>query len=135
MTPLPDDAHVERLIAEAIERGELEPGAGAGRPFGPMSMDPDWWVRAFLEREGLPDRRTEIMRFRTSCVEAAIAAATLDDARAALARANREVRRWNEGVPEVHRIAELSEIWLLDARAGRPGTGIDPVRDADGDAP
>lgn len=45
---------VERTIREATERGEFSGLKGAGRPLdlGPAD-DPDWWVKRYLEREGL----------------------------------------------------------------------------------
>lgn len=45
---------VERQIREAMERGEFDNLGGAGRPLHVHDADdPDWWVKRFLEREGL----------------------------------------------------------------------------------
>lgn len=48
---------VERQIREAQERGEFDDLPGAGKPLSlgdPHSpQDPDWWVRAYAEREHL----------------------------------------------------------------------------------
>jgi len=45
---------VERLIREAIERGDLEPREGTGRPLDGLDRgyEPSWWARAWIEREG-----------------------------------------------------------------------------------
>jgi hypothetical protein len=50
----------ERLIAEAIERGELDPHEGLGDPILDLDDDPNWWVKKWVEREKLsasPDAR------------------------------------------------------------------------------
>jgi hypothetical protein len=51
------ESWAERLIREAIERGEFDHLPGAGRPLdlGPIDgpADPDWWIRAKLRRENL----------------------------------------------------------------------------------
>lgn len=43
----------ERLIREAIERGEIDPREGTGRPLRGLDRgyDPAWWARAWLERD------------------------------------------------------------------------------------
>jgi len=43
----------ERLIQEAIERGELDPTDGVGEPIEDLNNDPDWWVKKFVKRERL----------------------------------------------------------------------------------
>ena len=45
----------ERLIREAQERGEFDDLPGRGRPLRGVDGPPDelWWVRAYVEREGL----------------------------------------------------------------------------------
>jgi hypothetical protein len=45
---------VERAIREATERGEFDNLPGAGKPLRLGSPDdPEWWVKAFLRREGV----------------------------------------------------------------------------------
>ena len=44
---------VERLITEAIERGELDPQKGVGEPIQDLDDDPDWWVKKRVKRENL----------------------------------------------------------------------------------
>ncbi len=45
---------VERAIREATERGEFDDLPGAGKPLRlGRPDDPEWWVKAFLRREGL----------------------------------------------------------------------------------
>ena len=45
---------VERQIREATERGEFDGLPGAGKPLDLGDVDdPDWWVKRFVEREGL----------------------------------------------------------------------------------
>ena len=51
------ESPVERAIREAVERGEFDDLPGRGKPLpgagrtGPV--DANWWVRGYLEREGL----------------------------------------------------------------------------------
>lgn len=48
------ESWVERTIREATERGEFSGLKGAGRPLDLGAPDdPDWWVKRYLEREGL----------------------------------------------------------------------------------
>lgn len=46
---------VERLIREAIEAGEFDNLPGAGEPLRDLigSYEPTWWVRKWMEREGI----------------------------------------------------------------------------------
>jgi DnaJ homologue, subfamily C, member 28, conserved domain len=46
---------IERIISEAIERGDLEPGAGVGEPIPDVdkAYDPAWWVKDWIERDRL----------------------------------------------------------------------------------
>ncbi len=48
---------MERLIREAIERGELEPNEGIGESISDLddTYDPNWWVKSWVERENLKD--------------------------------------------------------------------------------
>jgi hypothetical protein len=51
------ESPVEKAIREAQERGEFDNLPGAGKPLAnlgpPEYDDPDWWVKGFVEREGL----------------------------------------------------------------------------------
>ncbi|MGH8958406.1 MAG: DUF1992 domain-containing protein [Acidimicrobiia bacterium] len=53
--------YVERLIEEAIARGELDNLAGEGQPL-PMADDgPGWWVRQYVERMRLDESRRRLL--------------------------------------------------------------------------
>ena len=114
------ERYAEKLIEEAIARGELDPLEGAGRPLPILQNDPDWWIKAFLRREEIPDRHAEVAAARSALVAHAISIDDLTEAREALAEANRIASAWNEQAPEPYRFDELSEVWLIDQRAGRP---------------
>lgn len=48
------ESWVERQIREATERGEFSDLRGSGKPLALGDPDdPDWWVKRFLDREGL----------------------------------------------------------------------------------
>ncbi|MCH7845368.1 MAG: DUF1992 domain-containing protein [Acidobacteria bacterium] len=46
---------IERVIREAIERGQLEPNEGIGEPISDLddTYDPNWWAKKWVEREQL----------------------------------------------------------------------------------
>lgn len=46
---------IDRIITEAIERGDLEPHRGVGEPIPDLdkAYDPGWWVKDWVERERL----------------------------------------------------------------------------------
>ena len=110
------EGHAEKLIREATQRGEFSSLPGEGQPLGKLDMDPDWWIRSFLEREELPEKRHDVVNTRDRLVQEAIAADSLGEARATLAHANRLVRAWNQGAPPEHVVNERTEVWLLDQR-------------------
>jgi hypothetical protein len=114
------EGYAEKLISEALARGELAPMEGVGAPLRRLDHDPDWWVKALVAREALPERRIAMERRRAALLSDSVAAPDLATARARLAEANAEARRWNAEAPASSRVEELDEIWLLDRRAGRP---------------
>lgn len=114
------EGYAERLIAEALTRGDLQPIEGTGEPLPRLENDPGWWIRDFLEREGLPDRFADTTKEIADLTAEAIAASDLDEGRRILRRANHLTASWNEDAPSEYRLPMRSEIWLLDQRAGRP---------------
>ena len=52
------ESPVDRTIREAVERGDFDDLPGKGKPLpgagriGPV--DENWWIRGYLEREGVP---------------------------------------------------------------------------------
>jgi Domain of unknown function (DUF1992) len=48
---------VERLIEEAIARGEFDGLPGEGKPLSLGDDGPGWWARQYIERMRLEDRR------------------------------------------------------------------------------
>ncbi len=53
--PPPMESWVDRTIREAIERGEFDDLPGAGKPLPVLAepYEPNWWVRRWMEREGI----------------------------------------------------------------------------------
>ena len=49
------DAWIEQRIHEADEQGVLDNLPGSGRPLPGLEAgyDPDWWVKQFVQREGV----------------------------------------------------------------------------------
>jgi len=53
--PQEKETLVERRIREAIEAGEFDDLPGAGKPIDDLGRgyEPTWWVKKWLEREGI----------------------------------------------------------------------------------
>ena len=52
---------VERIIEEAIARGEFDNLPGEGRPL-PIGDDgPGWWIRSYVERMRRDDRERRLL--------------------------------------------------------------------------
>ena len=53
--PPPAESLVERRIREAVEAGEFDDVAGSGEPLADIGRgyEPNWWVKKWLEREGI----------------------------------------------------------------------------------
>ena len=107
-------------IDEAIVAGDLEPHRGKGKPIPNLTRDPDWWVRALLDRERHAEQLTQIESYRNTCVESAIAAEHLNEARETIAELNAVLEGWNDKAPEEFFIELVSEIWLVTERAKAP---------------
>ncbi len=59
-----NESALDKAIREAAERGEFDNLPGAGKPL-PMrnSGDPDWWLKALMEREQIsPDLTVSLRR-------------------------------------------------------------------------
>jgi len=108
-------------IEEALAAGDLEPARGVGEPIPNLSRDPDWWVRAFIEREQHADRFAEMMEWRTNMIATAIAADQLANARDIVKNMNTTISTWNEKAPPRLALEPVTEIWLVTQRAGTPG--------------
>jgi hypothetical protein len=54
-----DESACDRLIREAMERGEFDDLPGAGKPIPGRGEPyaPNWWVKSFVERERSDDER------------------------------------------------------------------------------
>lgn len=116
------ERYARSKIDEAIAAGDLVPTVGVGEPIRDLTSDPNWWVRAFLRRESLEDRRTELVAHKDHLVALAVAADDLATAREQLAVVNHRLERWNEEVPPELSIETVSEIWLVSERAKAPGS-------------
>lgn len=101
------ESWVETQIRSAYERGEFDHLEGAGKPI-PSGGGDDWWVRGYLEREGLPadDLLPESLRLRKDIErlpEAVRSARTEREVRDEVARINRRIAVWlrNPSGPQV----------------------------------
>lgn len=122
---------VDQRIREAQEAGAFDDLPGAGKPLqglrGPD--DPNWWLRSYLEREGLPTDtllppslrlRKEVERLPETVRDLE----TEDEVRAAVRDVNRRVAAWvrNPTGPRVNvRPASVDEVlasWRSSSRSG-----------------
>ncbi|MCW2810397.1 MAG: hypothetical protein JWP61_855 [Friedmanniella sp.] len=88
---------MERKIREAQERGEFDNLPGQGQPIPGLNGrdDADWWVRGFLEREGIkPPLPTSLaLRREAYTIDATLAdVAREEDVREILEDLNRRIR-------------------------------------------
>lgn len=109
-------------ISEAMARGELDPQEGVGEPLVGLTNDPDWWIRAFMERELLPERFAEIQASVLARTAAAVQADDLSTARGILAAVNADIRQWNDRADSPFHLEEHTELWLVTERARRPAS-------------
>lgn len=123
------ESWVETQIRGAYERGEFEDLEGAGKPI-PSREGDDWWVRGYLEREGMSadDLLPEPLRLRKDIErlpEAVRTTRTEREVRDEVARLNRRIAVWlrNPSGPQVpiRRVDadEVVERWRVD-RASAP---------------
>ncbi len=89
---------IEKIIREAIERGEFDDLPGAGKPLDLSDADdPDWWIKRLIKREqldtsgGLPGV-FGLRRERESFPESLLELRTEDDVREVLEDYNRRVK-------------------------------------------
>lgn len=47
------ESWLDKQVRESTERGEFDNLPGAGRPIPPGAADDDWWLRNYLQREGV----------------------------------------------------------------------------------
>lgn len=114
------ERYAERLITEALARGELDPSVGAGRPLPDVASDPDWWVRALIERERFPQRHADAVAGWSDLVTSAVDASDLATARTLLEQANGHAEAWNAAAAPEFALPITSELRLLAARVRRP---------------
>lgn len=93
----PFESWVERKIREAQERGEFDNLAGQGQPLPGLNGrdDADWWVKGFLEREGLkaPLPTSLALRKEAYTIDATVADVPREDlVREILDDLNRRIR-------------------------------------------
>ncbi|MCV2396008.1 DUF1992 domain-containing protein [Actinotalea sp. M2MS4P-6] len=92
---------VDRVIDQAIERGDFDHNPYAGRPLPGINgrHDPDWWLKGLIEREHITGVLPEALQLRKDD-------AALDDRLDALRNADevrREVADFNRRVIEARR--------------------------------
>lgn len=130
------ESWVETQIRGAYERGEFEDLEGAGKPI-PSREGDDWWVRGYLEREGMSadDLLPEPLRLRKDIErlpDAVRTTRTEREVRDEVARLNRRIAAWlrNPSGPQVpiRRVDAdaVVERWRAD-RASAPVVGAGAI--------
>ena len=93
------ETFVDRQIREAQEAGAFDDLPGAGKPIPNHGDDPNWWLRSYLDREGLsgeallPESLQLRREFERLPAEAA-AAVSEDEVRELAAEFNRRVAEY-----------------------------------------
>lgn len=124
------ESWVETQIRGAYERGEFENLEGAGKPI-PARDGDDWWVRGYLEREGLSadDLLPEPLRLRKDIErlgDVVRGARTEREVRDEVAGLNRRIAAWlrNPSGPQVpiRRVDadEVVERWRIERSTAPP---------------
>ena len=109
--------YADQAIREAIAEGSLNASDHAGEPLPKMlPNDVGWWIRALFERESLPERYAEVKRIADRLLAQAVAAPTLEEARAVLEARTASVKVWNEDAPETHQLPTVEEPELVGLR-------------------
>lgn len=132
------ESWVDTQIRGAYERGEFDNLAGAGKPI-PTRDGDDWWVRGYLEREGLSadDLLPEPLRLRKDIERLSTTVRTLRserEVRDEVARINRRIAEWvrNPSGPQVPiRRVDADEVvgrWRVD-RTFVPEDGTGAIDD------
>lgn len=129
---------VEIAVQQAIRSGAFDNLAGAGKPLPRTvsSTDPDWWIRAKIERERITGLGPDALSLRTEHEEFSArmdALGSEDQVRAAVAEFNRrvvEARRQLRGGPPVvtptRDVESEIEAWR-ERRSAGPGRAGGPV--------
>lgn len=101
------ESYADRLIREAMERGEFDDLPGAGRPIDGLGKerDPDWWAKGFLARDRARARADHVRRLIRDEVPRLRAMPDRSAAATRLAELAALVRAVNEDLPERDRIA------------------------------
>ena len=62
----PSGSWIEQRISEAIERGEFDDLPGEGQPLDVLDepYEPNWWVKRWVQREGLGAELAKALRDR-----------------------------------------------------------------------
>lgn len=91
-----DESWVDEQIRQAVERGEFDDLPGAGKPIeGLAKHDPDWWIKAKMDREGIeaPPSEPEILRGDIAQLGSLLAGArTEPEAREIVTDLNKRIR-------------------------------------------
>jgi len=130
---------VDVVIDQAIARGEFDDLPLAGKPIpGIARHDPDWWLKALIEREQISGVLPEAIQLRkddTVLADRLDALHTEDDVRAAVEEFNARIvsaRRQLMGGPPV--VTPLRDVdrevreWHARRRAPEPPPEPEPVR-------
>jgi len=91
------DGWLEKAIAEAVDRGDFDDLAGAGRPIERLDRvyDPSWWAKGFVTRERARDAGVALQAEVARALPVLLATADLGEVRARVAQWNGDIARIN----------------------------------------
>ena len=113
---------IERLIREALERGEFDHLPGAGRPIEDLDRpyEPGWWARRFVGQERRRAELDDLLETMNRELPRILAGDEEGPMRHALERYNEALAAWNEAASsDEDRIPLLDVDRLLERRSHR----------------
>lgn len=106
------ESRSERLIREAMDRGDFEdlPGHGKPLPGAGKPYDPNWWMTSLLDRERADDERRRRYQRLEMRVGALMSARSETSVRISVARINHEIAELNDAGTDRYEPFDIEDV-------------------------